>query len=76
MKRGRKKPGSFDSDSKMPGGVTADISTAETEEADTFTLTSEPSQSGRFSIDGVRGLMAIALGLAVVEIVWLVLHIT
>jgi len=72
MKQGRKKIEKEEAVSRKPEPEEAGIKKAESADSGAFTVTSEMIGGNPHGIDGVRALQAIAIVMAVVELIWLI----
>ena len=64
MKRGSKRPGNEETDSKKP----------ESEDTGSDAMVSEKITNNPNGIDGVQALQVLAVGIAILVLVWYILH--
>lgn len=72
MKQGRKKIEKEEAVSRKPEPAETGSKKAESADSGAFTVTSEMIGGNPHGIDGVRALQAIAIVMAVVELIWLI----
>jgi len=74
MKQGRKKTDRDEAGSRKPEPAEAGSKKSGGDDSGTFKVTSEMIGGNPNGIDGIRALQMIAGGIAVLVLVWLVLH--
>ncbi len=74
MKQGRKKSGKEEAVSRRPEPAEAGSKKTGSDDSGTFTVDREMIGGNPNGIDGIRALQVIAGGIAILVLVWLVLH--